>query len=277
MLLGVILALLPFAAKAQTFDALWTQFDEASQKDLPATALKVLHSIRDKAANEKADAQLLRALVTECAVAREISADSGEVVFIDFRDQSGPIHWAPGDHPGTDMTGEATGGDDYYNNSGMNAYMHFGMSMGTPFIPSPIYNTDGYPQFVRTRANDLHILVKHERRSVALCYRTLGEAVGIALITPSQEIAETCFERSETFGIGRFDRYGVELCIVIDLEFDCGIIHSLAFLINDFDEGLAYRSVVGCDVDLCEASCLRDYLFWSVIIAKSLGVHEDAS
>lgn len=80
MLLGVILALLPFAAKAQTFDALWTQFDEASQKDLPATALKVLHSIRDKAANEKADAQLLRALVTECAVAREISADSGEVV-----------------------------------------------------------------------------------------------------------------------------------------------------------------------------------------------------
>ena len=77
--------------------------------------------------------------------------------YIDFRDQSGPIHWAPGDHPGTDMTGEATGGDDYYNNSGMNAYMHFGMSMGTPFIPSPIYNTDGYPQFVRTRANGFHL------------------------------------------------------------------------------------------------------------------------
>ena len=55
------------------------------------------------------------------------------------------------------MTGEATGGDDYYNNSGMNAYMHFGMSMGTPFIPSPIYNTDGYPQFVRTRANGFHL------------------------------------------------------------------------------------------------------------------------
>ncbi len=77
--------------------------------------------------------------------------------YIDFRDQSGPVHWAPGDHEGTDMTDEATGADDYYNNSGMNAYMHFGMSMGTPFIPAPIYNTDGDLQFRHTRANGFHL------------------------------------------------------------------------------------------------------------------------
>lgn len=77
--------------------------------------------------------------------------------YIDFRDQSGPVHWAPGDHPGTDISGEATGADDYYNNSGMNAYSHFGMSMGTPFIPAPIYNTDGQLQFRHTRARGFHL------------------------------------------------------------------------------------------------------------------------
>ncbi len=77
--------------------------------------------------------------------------------YIDFRDQSGPIHWAPGDHPGTDITGEATGADEYYNNSSMNSYMHFGMSMGTPFVPSPIYNTDGFMFFRNTRANGFHL------------------------------------------------------------------------------------------------------------------------
>lgn len=80
MLLGALLSLLPFAAKAQTFDALWAQFDAAYQKDLPASARDVLFEIRKKAAHERADAQLLRALVTECAVAREISPDSGNVV-----------------------------------------------------------------------------------------------------------------------------------------------------------------------------------------------------
>lgn len=77
--------------------------------------------------------------------------------YIDFRDQSGPIHWAPGDHPGTDMTNEATGADDYYNNTGMNAYMHFGMPMGSPFILAPIYNTDGNLQFRHNRANGFHL------------------------------------------------------------------------------------------------------------------------
>lgn len=76
--------------------------------------------------------------------------------YIDFRDQSGPMHWAPGDHPGTTITSEATGGDDYYNNSAFNAYANLGMSLGTPFVVSPIYNTDGYLQFKHTRSRGFH-------------------------------------------------------------------------------------------------------------------------
>lgn len=82
--------------------------------------------------------------------------DGAVIEYIDFRDQSGPMHWAPGDHPGTTITGEATGGDDYYNNSAFNAYAYHGLSMGTPFIVSPLYNTNGYPQFMHTRSRGFH-------------------------------------------------------------------------------------------------------------------------
>lgn len=82
--------------------------------------------------------------------------ESAVVEYIDFTDQSGPLHWAPGDSPGTDITTHATGGDNYYNNSGQNAYEHLGMALGTPFIVSPIYNTNGFPQFIHTRSNGFH-------------------------------------------------------------------------------------------------------------------------
>lgn len=82
---------------------------------------------------------------------------NGAVVeYLDFTNQSGPIHWAPGDFPGTDLTSEATGGDMYYNNFMSNAYMNYGMSIGTPFLPSPIYNTDGYMAFVHNRIRGFH-------------------------------------------------------------------------------------------------------------------------
>ena len=80
--------------------------------------------------------------------------------YLDFRDQSGPMHWAPGDFPGTDLTAEATGGDDYYNNAGMNGFSHFGMSLGSPFVVAPIYNTDGFLQFRHTRMQGVHAAAK---------------------------------------------------------------------------------------------------------------------
>lgn len=82
---------------------------------------------------------------------------SGAVLeYIDFRDQSGPIHYAPGDHPGSTITTEATGRDNYYNNGFYNAYANYGMAIGTPFLISPIYNLDGSLGFMCNRANGVH-------------------------------------------------------------------------------------------------------------------------
>ncbi len=86
--------------------------------------------------------RLLRAVVAE---------------YIDFRNQSGPIHWAPGDRPGTSISSEATGFDNYYNNATYNSYANYGMSIGTPFIMSPIYNPDGFPGFACTRTCGFHL------------------------------------------------------------------------------------------------------------------------
>lgn len=79
------------------------------------------------------------------------------VEYIDFRDQSGPIHFAPGDFDSSTMPSESTGRDDYYNNFYYNSYANYGMSIGTPFLRSPLYNLDGYLGFTANRANGFHI------------------------------------------------------------------------------------------------------------------------
>lgn len=77
--------------------------------------------------------------------------DRAIVEYIDFTNQSGPLHWAPGDHPDTPVPGEATGADNYYNNYFYNGWANYGMAMGTPFIKSPVYNRDGYLAFTDNR------------------------------------------------------------------------------------------------------------------------------
>ncbi len=84
---------------------------------------------------------------------------SGAVIeVLTFMNQSGPMHYDPADIPGTTMTGtKATGADNYYNNTWYNGYAHFGMSLGSPMFPSPIYNTDGYTTaFVDNRFWGIH-------------------------------------------------------------------------------------------------------------------------
>jgi len=88
----------------------------------------------------------VRAIVTGAAIE-----------YLDFRNQSGPIHWAPGDYPGTDLTGEATGGDNYYNNDTYTAYTNYGMAIATPFLVAPIYNLNGYPAFLHNCARGVHL------------------------------------------------------------------------------------------------------------------------
>lgn len=77
--------------------------------------------------------------------------------YVDFTNQSGPTHWAPGDRPGTTITSNATGFDNYYNNAMYNSYANYGMSIGTSFLLSPLYNLDGYPAFACTRTRGFHI------------------------------------------------------------------------------------------------------------------------
>lgn len=81
------------------------------------------------------------------------------VEYLDFRNQSGPIHWAPGDTPGTTITGQATGGDNYYNNDTYCCYANYGMAIATPFLVSPVYNLNGYPAFLRNCARGIHMAV----------------------------------------------------------------------------------------------------------------------
>lgn len=79
------------------------------------------------------------------------------VEYLDFTNQSGPIHWEPGDSPGTDLTDKATGRDDYYNNNFYNSYANYGMGIGTPFLPAPIYNQDGYLGYLYSSLRGFHI------------------------------------------------------------------------------------------------------------------------
>lgn len=78
------------------------------------------------------------------------------VEYLDFTNQSGPQHFAPGDRPGTTIANESTGCDDYYNNQMYNAYAYYGMSIGTPALMAPIYNLDGYPAYIANRLRGFH-------------------------------------------------------------------------------------------------------------------------
>lgn len=93
--------------------------------------------------------------------------------YIDFTNQSGPMHWDPDDNAGTTITSRAEGADDYYNNHEYNSYANYGMAIGTPFMVSPIYNTDGYLQFAANRVRGFHIGIEGDiTREVS--YRMLG-------------------------------------------------------------------------------------------------------
>lgn len=95
------------------------------------------------------------------------------VEYTDFTNQSGPLHWAPGDVPGTKVTDSATGADDYYNNYTYNGYQTLGMSIGSPFIKSPLYNTNGYMRYTDNMMRGFHMGVSGYITS-QFTYRVLG-------------------------------------------------------------------------------------------------------
>lgn len=82
------------------------------------------------------------------------------VEYLDFTNQSGPMHYAPGDFPGETIGSEATGADDYYNNMMYNSYANYGLSIGTPMMMAPAYNLDGYMAYVGNRMRGFHIAAR---------------------------------------------------------------------------------------------------------------------
>lgn len=77
----VFLSLFPFALSlsAQSYEALWKDASEASEKDLPKTALQCVEQIRRKALAERNDAQLLKAALMGNVYGGEISPDTSKV------------------------------------------------------------------------------------------------------------------------------------------------------------------------------------------------------
>lgn len=82
------------------------------------------------------------------------------VEYLDFTNQSGPIHFAQNDHPNTPVTGHAQGADDYYNNDDYGSYTNYGLGIGTPFLMSPLYNRDGMLDYLHNRANGFHAAIE---------------------------------------------------------------------------------------------------------------------
>lgn len=99
---------------------------------------------------------------------------SGAVIeYLDFTNQCGPIHYAPGDHPGTSLTSEATGGDDYYNNATYNSYANYGLSIGTPALLASLYQLNGFLVYRANAMRGFHVGIEGTLRPV-LDYRVKG-------------------------------------------------------------------------------------------------------
>lgn len=84
---------------------------------------------------------------------------------------SGPFHYIWFDHD--KHPGRGGGGDNYYNNEEyVSGNTYFNQSIGSPLLPSPIYNTDGKLGFKSNRVRDWHVGISG-RLSTHIAYRLL--------------------------------------------------------------------------------------------------------
>lgn len=125
------------------------------------------------------------------------------VEYLDFTNQSGPIHWAPKDHEYNDIPNQATGSDDYYNNYTYNGYQILGHSIGSPIVPAPLYNNDGLE--LRFRQNDLrawHLAVRgtigKQFTYKAMCSHTASRGTKYRPIWPEQKSFSAMVEAGYT-------------------------------------------------------------------------------
>ncbi|MCM1505014.1 MAG: capsule assembly Wzi family protein [Muribaculum sp.] len=140
------------------------------------------------------------------------------IEYLDFSNQSGPLHWAPGDNPGTTIPGQATGADTYYNNYYYNGYAYYGMSQGTPMLKSPIYNTDGYLRYTDTRIKGFHAAVTGTINS-QIEYRAMisyRKSSGDTFIPALQKVHSTSFMVEATYLVPSDDRWAVKAQMAMD-------------------------------------------------------------
>lgn len=144
---------------------------------------------------------------------------SGVVVeYIDLTNQGGPIHWAPRDHNGTPLTNQATGADDYYNNYAFNGYHALGMSIGSPFVQSPIYNTDGYTRYADNMMRGAHVGIMGKLTS-ELDYRLMAshrKSWGTHLIPRIKPVEVTSFMLEATYSPRRISGLGIKAQLAMD-------------------------------------------------------------
>lgn len=79
------------------------------------------------------------------------------VEYLDFTNQSGPIHFAPADNPDSFIHQQVQGNDCYYATSAYRPYTNYGMTIGTPLVMGTIYNLDGNPELYATRVRAYHL------------------------------------------------------------------------------------------------------------------------
>ena len=87
------------------------------------------------------------------------------IEYFQSTNQSGPLHYDRGDYPEpirSQITDKVVGNDEYYNHTYYCGYSHYGMTPGTPLIPSPIYNADGYNAYRDNRVKAWHVGIEGE-------------------------------------------------------------------------------------------------------------------
>ena len=87
------------------------------------------------------------------------------VEFLQTTNQSGPLHWDPGDYPEparSQIKDKVVGNDNYYNHGFYSTYSHYGMAMGTALLTSPIYNKEDFSNFQNNRVKAWHVGVNGE-------------------------------------------------------------------------------------------------------------------
>lgn len=162
--------------------------------------------------------------------------------FIHFTNQSGPLHRPPMDNIDPDRTGEATGGDNYYNHYLYKTYMNYGMSQGTPFIPSVIYKKDGRLEIYDNRIRGFHMglsgnLCKELNYRMLLSYRKSWGTWSHIRLNPVDDFSfmlEGCYNFKQVKGLSLKGQIAFDRGNLIGDNFGGGLTLSYNGLLNVF-------------------------------------------